>query len=115
MRLPILALALLSAIAMSAEAACSPDDMTLRQSRMVVSTTSSVRVLGEVVSACAEPAGILMTFAFRGKDGGVVGVDQSWGPPRRIEAKGNLPFDVFSTPVERPTSVDPAIAVVPIR
>ena len=76
---------------------CVPSDFSLKQANWHRESSEFVRVVGELVSNCSEPAGIQLQVVFRDKDGKVVTTEEFWpASTRNIPAHADYPFSVLT-------------------
>ncbi len=97
-RVSAFVLGMLVVLAFSGEAtACAPSDFALKQADWRrAKSPEYVRIVGELVSNCAEPAGVQLQAVFRDKAGKVVITNEFWpASTRNIAAHAAYQFSTL--------------------
>jgi hypothetical protein len=56
-----------------------------------------VRIVGEIINNCPEPAGVQLQAVFRDKDGKVVATEEFWpASTRNIAGRADYPFSMLT-------------------
>jgi hypothetical protein len=89
-----LAIAFSATVVSSSWAACRTDDIEIRQSDWH-RIRDTIKIVGEFLNRCAEPAGVQLAFTFRDSAGKVVGVRELWPASiRNVEPNTTYPFEL---------------------
>jgi Superinfection immunity protein len=76
---------------------CALSDFSLEQTNWHRESAEFVRIVGELVSNCSEPAGVQLQVVFRDKDGKVVTTEEFWpASTRNIVPHSDYPFSMLT-------------------